>query len=59
MGGNEGQTVELTQEFLIKPISGPVFFNKAKCENDKIMQIDSQWKFSNVEKIPSVGMDHQ
>lgn len=41
MGGDEGQIVEFTQGFLIKPASGLIFLNEAKCENDEIVQIDS------------------
>ncbi len=41
MGGNEGQTVELIQRFPIQPTPDPVSLDKAKRENNEIVQIDS------------------
>lgn len=41
LGRDEKQLVELTQKFFIKPISSPIFFDKAKYDNNEIVQINS------------------
>ena len=35
--GDEGQPIELTWKFSIKPISGSLYFKKAKYNNNEIM----------------------
>lgn len=37
MRGDEKQSVELTQRFFIKPKSGLISLNEAKCDKDKIV----------------------
>ncbi len=41
MVGSERQTIELTQIFLIKLAPDPISLDKAKCENDEIVKINS------------------
>lgn len=40
MKKDKKQSVELIQRFFIKSVSGFVFFDKAKYNNDEIVQLD-------------------
>ncbi len=41
MGGGGGQSIELNLRFSIKPTSGSMYLEKAKHDNNEVVQINS------------------
>lgn len=40
MGGDEGQSIELTLKFCIKPTFSSMYLEKAKYDNNEVVQIN-------------------